>query len=96
VIWFANKMMAREQTVGKFISMENATCKVKLQARGQGAPAREVDTEARQKMMAMWHKKQQEEKELLDDDDNSFMNSAWANPGNYRAAMHGLGNVRFR
>ena len=65
VIWFAGKMMAREQNVGKFISMENAICKVRVQARGSGAPQREVDTEARSRMMAMYHKKQQEQKVIF-------------------------------
>jgi hypothetical protein len=34
VVWFAGKMMAREQTLGKFVSAENATCKVRIQPRG--------------------------------------------------------------
>lgn len=96
VLWFANKIMAREQPLGKFISMENATIKVRLQARGQSAPQREVDTAARNAMYQQYHKRKETEKRLAAADDDEYLNSAWANPKAYKNQMHGLGNIRWR
>jgi hypothetical protein len=95
-LWFAGKQLMREDVLSKRLgSNEKVTLKVKLAPRGNSAPAREVDEDARKKMYQMYHKKMQQEKELQADDDNDYMNSTWADPSAYKKSMQGLGNIRF-
>jgi len=65
--------------------------KVKMTKKGSQAPQREaaVDDETKKKMMAFWHKKQQVNKALAEEDEDSYMNSSWANPKNFKNKIHG-------
>jgi len=100
IMWFAGKSMARDQPLSKYVG-RNDKCmvKVKMTKKGSQAPQREaaVDDETKKKMMAFWHKKQQVNKALAEEDEDSYMNSSWANPKNFKNKIHGTGgSVRFR
>ena len=98
VLWFAGKQLDRSQPLGKYVgSNEKVTIKVKLEAAGASAPAREptVDAETQKRMMALWHRKDQEAKALAEESDDSYLNSEWANPRGFKQAMHGLGGISY-
>lgn len=69
---------------------------VKLQKKGTGAPSREpvVDAATQKEMMSFYYKKQEEQKKLEEDNEDQYLNSAWANPKNLKAQMHGYGEIR--
>lgn len=47
-------------------------------------------------MLSYYHKKQEEMKKLEEDNEDQYLNSAWANSNNMKAAMHGTGEIRWR
>lgn len=59
-----------------------------------GPPVREpmIDDETHKKMLSFYHKKTEEAKKLDEmDDGDQYMNSKWADGGQMKAQMHGLG-----
>jgi hypothetical protein len=100
-LWFAGKQMMRDEIMSKYVGKnEKCIVKAKFTAKNAGAPQRPpaVDGDTQKKMMAYWHKKQEQQKALEEDDEDQYLNSAWANPKNYKNQMQGLssGGIRFR
>ncbi|KAG2433099.1 hypothetical protein HYH02_012802 [Chlamydomonas schloesseri] len=96
-LWFAGKQMAPEKKLSDYLGRHEKTkAVVKLQKKGQGAPAREpvVDQETQKAMMAFYYKKQEEQKALAEDDDDSYANSSWANPKSLKSHFAGVQSVR--
>ncbi|GIL57388.1 hypothetical protein Vafri_12633 [Volvox africanus] len=96
-LWFAGKQMLPEKKLSDYLGRHEKTkAVVKLQKKGQGAPAREpvVDQETQKAMMAFYYKKQEEQKKLCEDDDDSYSNSSWANPNSLKAHFAGVQAVR--
>ncbi len=80
-IWICGKeLQAGKLFCDYFGKNEKQKFVVKVQKRGQGAPAREplIDTETHKKMLSFYHKKSEEQKKLEEDNEDAFMNSAWA------------------
>ncbi|EFJ46517.1 hypothetical protein VOLCADRAFT_62351, partial [Volvox carteri f. nagariensis] len=96
-LWFAGKQMLPEKKLSDYLGRHEKTkAVVKLQKKGQGAPAREpvVDQDTQKAMMAWYYKKQEEQKKLVEDDDDSYTSSSWANPNSLRAHFAGVQAVR--
>ncbi|GLC41822.1 hypothetical protein PLESTM_001243800 [Pleodorina starrii] len=96
-LWFAGKQMLPDKKLSDYLGRHEKTkAVVKLQKKGQGAPAREpvVDQDTQKAMMAWYYKKQEEQKKLTEDDDDSFTNSSWANPNSLKAHFAGVQAVR--
>lgn len=100
-IWFAGKKITRDGELSKYVGKtDRVTIKVKITSeRVTNAPAREppVDAETQRQLMAHWHKKQEEAKRLAEQEDqDSYLNSEWANPKQFKQAAQGIGSIKFR
>lgn len=98
-LWWAGKDMQRGKKLQDYIGKNEKTkLIVKLQKKGQGAPAREpvVSEEEKKHMMAYAYRKQEELKKLEEDSDNSFMDSAWADPNQLKRQFQGVKDLKWR
>eukprot|EP00879_Flechtneria_rotunda_P011011 GHRR01011506.1.p1 GENE.GHRR01011506.1~~GHRR01011506.1.p1 ORF type:complete len:198 (+),score=74.55 GHRR01011506.1:399-992(+) len=96
-LWFAGKQLLPDKALSDYIGRNERTkATVKLQKKGQGAPAREpvVDAETQNAMMAWYYKKQEEQKALNQDEDDSYTHSSWANSKSLKAHFTGISTVR--
>ena len=97
--WFAGKEIQRGKPLSGFVkTTESSKLIVRLQKSGSGAPVREpaIDEETHKKMLSYYHKKQEESKQLEADNEDEYMNSAWANPKQLKAQLHGSREVNWR
>lgn len=97
-LWFSGKEMLQGKLLSDYIGRNEKTKIIaKIQKRGAGAPAREaIISEADQKaMMAFYYRRQEELKKLEENDDDSYLNSAWSEPGQLKRQFHGLNNIRW-
>ncbi|EDO33865.1 predicted protein [Nematostella vectensis] len=98
-LWWAGKELQRGKKLQDFIGKNEKTkLVVKLQKKGQGAPAREqvFSEEERKHMMAHAYRKQEEMKKLENAEEDAYLNSAWADPNSLKRQFHGLGNFKWR
>ncbi|KAL2612934.1 hypothetical protein R1flu_024626 [Riccia fluitans] len=98
-MWWAGKEFIRDMKVSDHVGKNEKTkVIVKLQSKGQGAPAREppVDAETQKAMMAWYYKKQEEQKRMSVDEDDAYVNSEWANPKALKSALHRMPKVGLR
>eukprot|EP00775_Hariotina_reticulata_P013529 gene13529-13655_t len=96
-LWFAGKQLMPEKPLSEYMGRNERTrATVKLQKKGQGAPAREpaVDADTQKAMLAWYYKKQEEQKALSQDDDDSYTNSSWANFKSLKQHFSGVSAVR--
>ncbi|CDS43316.1 EF HAND 1 calcium binding site [Echinococcus multilocularis] len=92
-LWFSGKEILPGKLLSDYIGKNEKTkIIVKIQKRGAGAPAREaVISEADQRaLMAFYYRRQEELKKLEENDDDSYLNSAWSEPGQLKRQFHGL------
>ena len=98
-LWVVSKELQPPKLFSDYFGKnEKSKFVVKLQKKGAGAPVREpvVDGDTHKAMLSYYYKKQEEEKKLVEDNEDQYLNSAWANTGNMKAAMHGAGNIKWR
>jgi len=92
--------MDRKEKLSKYCGKnEKMFLKVRLQTKNQRMPQREarLDKDAQTKMMQYWHKKNEEDKRLKEqEEEDDYLNSDWANPKGYKAALQGMKGIRFR
>jgi len=96
-LWVAGKEFVKGQNVSDRLGKNEKTKVIaKLQKTGGGPPAREpaVSEEERKAMMAHYFKKQEEMKKMADSSEDDYLNSSWADTGNMKRNLQGLGNVR--
>lgn len=80
-LWWAAKELRRSKKLSDYVGKNEKTkIIVKIQQRGQGAPAREpvISSEEQKQLMLYYHRRQEELKRLEEDDDDSCLNSPWA------------------
>ncbi|KAL0994905.1 hypothetical protein UPYG_G00129070 [Umbra pygmaea] len=97
-LWWAGKEMQRGKKLQDYIGKNEKTkIVVKIQKRGQGAPAREpLVTEEQQKQMMMHYYKRQEELKKLDEvEDNSHLHSDWSDRQALKRQFQGLTNIKW-
>ncbi|CAL8277449.1 unnamed protein product [Arctogadus glacialis] len=97
-LWWAAKELHREKKLQDYIGKNEKTkIVVKIQKRGQGAPAREpVVTDDQQKEMMMhYYRRQEELKKLEDADDDSHLDSDWSDRQALKRQFQGLNNIKW-
>ncbi|XP_054907299.1 cilia- and flagella-associated protein 298 [Poeciliopsis prolifica] len=96
--WWAGKEMQRGKKLQDYIGRNEKTkIVVKLQKKGQGAPAREplVTDEQQKQMMLHYYKRQEELKKLDEADDDSYLDSEWSNRQALKRQFQGLTNIKW-
>ncbi|KAM9846625.1 cilia- and flagella-associated protein 298 [Aulostomus maculatus] len=97
-LWWAAKEMQRGKKLQDYIGKNEKTkLVVKIQKKGQGAPAREpLVTDEQQKQMMLHHYRRQEElKKLEAADDDSYLDSEWADRQALKKQFQGLTNIKW-
>ncbi|XP_066507339.1 cilia- and flagella-associated protein 298 [Hoplias malabaricus] len=97
-LWWASKEMQHGKKLQDYIGKNEKTkIVVKIQKRGQGAPAREplVSEEEQKQMMLHYYRRQEELKKLDDADDNSYLQSEWSDRQALKRQFQGLTNIKW-
>ncbi|XP_039889155.1 cilia- and flagella-associated protein 298 isoform X2 [Simochromis diagramma] len=97
-LWWAAKEMQRGKKLQDYIGRNEKTkLVVKIQKKGQGAPAREpVITDDQQKQMMMhYYRRQEELKKLEEADDDSYLDSEWSDRQALKRQFQGLTNIKW-
>ncbi|XP_019727927.1 cilia- and flagella-associated protein 298 [Hippocampus comes] len=97
-LWWAAKEMQRGKKLQDYIGKNDKTkLVVKIQKKGQGAPAREplVTNEQHKQMMLHYYRRQEELKKLEEADDDSYMDSEWSDRQALKRQFQGLTNIKW-
>lgn len=97
-LWWASKEMLRGKKLQDYTGTNEKTkIVVKLQKRGQGAPAREplVSEEDQKQMMLHYHRRQEELKKLDEAEDDSYLQSEWSDRQALKRQFQGLTNIKW-
>ncbi|XP_075053278.1 cilia- and flagella-associated protein 298 isoform X1 [Mixophyes fleayi] len=98
-LWWAGKELLRKKKLGDYIGRNEKTkIIVKIQKRGQGAPAREpvISEEDQKKMMMYYHRRQEELKKLEENEDITYLNADWADSSSLKRQFQGVKNIKWR
>lgn len=97
-LWWAAKEMQRGKKLQDYIGKNEKTkLVVKIQRKGQGAPAREplITQEQQKQMMLHYHRRQEELKKLDEADDDSYLDSDWSDRQALKRQFQGLTNIKW-
>nr|XP_020454125.1 UPF0769 protein C21orf59 homolog [Monopterus albus] len=97
-LWWAAKEMQRGKKLQDYIGKNEKTkIVVKIQKKGQGAPAREplVTDEQQKQMMMHYYRRQEELKKLEEADDDSYLDSKWSDRQALKKQFQGLANIKW-
>ncbi|KAG5844628.1 hypothetical protein ANANG_G00164510 [Anguilla anguilla] len=97
-LWWAAKELQRGKKLQDYVGKNEKTkIVVKIQKRGQGAPAREpvVSTEEQKQMMLHYYRRQEELKKLEEADDDSHLQSEWSDRQALKRQFQGLTNIKW-
>ncbi|XP_054481538.1 cilia- and flagella-associated protein 298 [Anoplopoma fimbria] len=97
-LWWAAKEMQRGKKLQDYIGKNEKTkLVVKIQKKGQGAPAREplITDEQQKQMMMHQYRRQEELKKLEEADDDSYLDSEWTDRQALRKQFQGLSNIKW-
>ncbi|XP_016119202.1 UPF0769 protein C21orf59 homolog isoform X1 [Sinocyclocheilus grahami] len=97
-LWWASKELQRGKKLQDYVGKNEKTkIIVKIQKRGQGAPAREppVSEEEQKKMMLNYYKRQEDLKKLKEGDDDSYLQSDWSDRQALKRQFQGLTNIKW-
>lgn len=95
-LWFSGKEMLRGKVLFDYIGKnEKSKVTVKIQKKGQGAPAREplMTEEEQKKLMAAQFHRQEELKRLDRDLEDTHLSSSWADSGALKRQLNKLSNI---
>nr|XP_058921656.1 cilia- and flagella-associated protein 298 isoform X2 [Kogia breviceps] len=98
-LWWAAKELRRTKKLSDYVGRNEKTkIIVKIQRRGQGAPAREpiISSEEQKQLMLYYHRRQEELKKLEENDDDSCLNSPWADNTALKRHFHGVKDIKWR
>ncbi|XP_036921169.1 cilia- and flagella-associated protein 298 [Sturnira hondurensis] len=98
-LWWAAKELRRTKKLLDYVGRNEKTkIIVKIQQRGQGAPAREpvISSEEQKQLMLYYHRRQEELKRLEEEDDDACLNSPWADSSALKRHFHGVKDIRWR
>lgn len=97
-LWWASKELQKEKKLQDYIGKNEKTkIVVKIQKRGQGAPAREplVGEDEQKKMMMHYYRRQEELKKLEEADDDTHLQSEWSDRQALKRQFQGLTNIKW-
>uniref|UniRef100_A0A8D0ECC8 Cilia and flagella associated protein 298 n=1 Tax=Salvator merianae TaxID=96440 RepID=A0A8D0ECC8_SALMN len=98
-LWWAGKELKRTEQLSNYVGKNEKTkIIVKIQKKGQGAPAREpiISGEEHKQMILFYHRRQEELKKLEENDDDSFLDSEWADSHALKRHFHGVKDIKWR
>ncbi|KAM4887564.1 cilia- and flagella-associated protein 298 isoform 1-T1 [Thomomys bottae] len=98
-LWWAAKELRRTKKLSDYVGKNEKTkIIVKIQQRGQGAPAREpiISSEEQKQLMLYYHRRQEELKKLEENEDDSCLNSPWADNTALKRYFHGVKDIKWR
>nr|XP_056714907.1 cilia- and flagella-associated protein 298 [Euleptes europaea] len=98
-LWWAAKELKRTNQLSDYVGKNEKTkVLVKIQKKGQGAPAREpvISNEEHKQMMLYYYKRQEELKKLEENDDDSCLDSEWADNRALKRHFHGVKDIKWR
>ncbi|XP_062983653.1 cilia- and flagella-associated protein 298 [Elgaria multicarinata webbii] len=98
-LWWAAKQLKRTNQLSDYVGKNEKTkIIVKIQKKGQGAPAREpvISSEEHKQMILFYHRRQEELKKLEENDDDSFLDSQWADSQALKRQFHGVEDIKWR
>nr|XP_057942478.1 cilia- and flagella-associated protein 298 [Doryrhamphus excisus] len=97
-LWWAAKEIQRGKKLQDYIGKNDKTkLVVKIQKKGQGAPAREplVSDEQHKQMMLHYYRRQEELKKLEEADDDTYLDSEWSDRQALKRQFQGLTNIKW-
>ncbi|KAM3868574.1 cilia- and flagella-associated protein 298 [Diretmus argenteus] len=97
-LWWAAKEMQTGKKLQDYIGKNEKTkLVVKIQRKGQGAPAREplITEEQQKQMMLDYYRRQEMLKKLEEADDDSHLDSEWADRQTLKRQFQGLNNIKW-
>lgn len=97
-LWWASKELQKDKKLQDYIGKNEKTkIVVKIQKRGQGAPAREplVGEDEQKKMMMHYYRRQEELKKLEEADDDTHLQSEWSDRQALKRQFQGLTNIKW-
>ncbi|XP_065116129.1 cilia- and flagella-associated protein 298 [Paramisgurnus dabryanus] len=97
-LWWASKELQKDKKLQDYIGKNEKTkIVVKMQKRGQGAPAREplVGEDEQKKMMMHYYRRQEELKKLEEADDDTYLQSEWSDRQALKRQFQGLTNIKW-
>lgn len=97
-LWWASKELQKDKKLQDYIGKNEKTkIVVKIQKRGQGAPAREplVGEDEQKKMMMHYYRRQEELKKLEEADDDTYLQSEWSDRQALKRQFQGLTNIKW-
>uniref|UniRef100_A0A8C5SJ99 Cilia and flagella associated protein 298 n=1 Tax=Laticauda laticaudata TaxID=8630 RepID=A0A8C5SJ99_LATLA len=98
-LWWAAKELKRTNQLSDYVGKNEKTkIIIKIQKKGQGAPAREpvISSEEHKQMILFYHRRQEELKKLEENDDDSFLDSEWADSHALKRHFHGVKDIKWR
>ncbi|XP_063161501.1 cilia- and flagella-associated protein 298 isoform X2 [Candoia aspera] len=98
-LWWAAKELKRTNQLSDYVGKNEKTkIIIKIQKKGQGAPAREpvISSEEHKQMILLYHRRQEELKKLEENDDDSFLDSEWADSHALKRHFHGVKDIKWR
>ncbi|KAM9201141.1 cilia- and flagella-associated protein 298 isoform 2-T2 [Dugong dugon] len=98
-LWWAAKELRRTKKLSDYVGKNEKTkIIIKIQQRGQGAPAREpiISSEEQKQLMLYYHRRQEELKKLEENEDDSCWNSPWADNTALKRHFHGVTDIKWR
>ncbi|KAG1970401.1 cilia- and flagella-associated protein 298 [Pimephales promelas] len=97
-LWWASKELQRGKKLQDYVGRNEKTkIIVKIQKRGQGAPAREplVSEDEQKQMMLHFYKRQEDLKKLEEVDDDTHLQSSWSDRQALKRQFQGLTNIKW-
>lgn len=97
-LWWAAKELQSGKKLQDYVGKNEKTkIVVKIQKRGQGAPAREplITEEQQKQMMLHYYRRQEELKKLEETDDDSHLDSDWSDRQALKRQFQGLTNIKW-
>ncbi|XP_038622147.1 cilia- and flagella-associated protein 298 [Tachyglossus aculeatus] len=98
-LWWAAKELKRTQKLSDYVGKNEKTkIIVKIQKKGQGAPAREpvISNEEQKQMMLYYYRRQEELKKLEENEDDCCLDSEWADSTALKKHFHGVKDIKWR
>ncbi|CAN0227244.1 unnamed protein product [Lampetra fluviatilis] len=98
-LWWAGKHLQSDKKLSDYIGKNEKTkIVIKIQKRGQGAPAREpiVSEEQQKQMMLQAYRRQEELKKLEECESDDHLSSNWADAHALKRSFQGLRDISWR
>ncbi|XP_038657596.1 cilia- and flagella-associated protein 298 isoform X2 [Scyliorhinus canicula] len=97
-LWWAGKELQRGKKLSDYVGKNEKTkIVVKIQKRGQGAPAREpvINEDEQKQMMMHYYRRQEQLKKLDENDEESYLDSDWSDRYALKRQFQGVKDIKW-